>query len=158
MRFAILVKANADSEAGILASKQHMTAMHAYNEELVRAGIMAAAEGLQASSKGARVIFSGHDDDGMSSSTGVGVSTSTVVQGPFDQDAPEHLVAGFWVLKSLRSLEEAVGWARKCPGFGKGAVLEVRRVFEAEDVDDGSVEAEELRAREAELREKAAAN
>ncbi|KAI9880022.1 MAG: hypothetical protein M1830_005941 [Pleopsidium flavum] len=119
---------------------------------------MATAVELQVSSEGPRVIFFGDDDAGTSSSTGLGVSSSTVIQSPFDQDASEHLVAGFWVLKDLTSLEEAVGWARKCSGFGKGAVLEVMRVLETDDVDDASVETKELRAREEELREKAAAS
>ncbi|MCJ1365177.1 hypothetical protein MMC16_004297 [Acarospora aff. strigata] len=157
MRFAILLKATATSEAGIMPSKDSLAAMTAYNEELVNGGYLEAGEGLQPSSRGARVVFSG--DDGSSSRAGTEErtgSSTTVVHGPFDQDAPDRLVAGFWLLKNLCSLDEAVGLVRRCPSMGEEMTVEVRPVHECEDFDDGSVEAGRLREREEELRQKVA--
>jgi hypothetical protein len=114
MRFMILVKANADSEAGVLPSEQELAEMGRYNEELVRAGVLLAGEGLHPTSSGARVRFSG--------------SERTVVDGPFAETG--ELLAGFWLIQ-VRSREEALEWVRRIP-FREGEV-EVRRVFEAAD-------------------------
>jgi hypothetical protein len=114
MRFMILVKANADSEAGVLPSEQELAEMGRYNEELVRAGVLLAGEGLHPTSSGARVRFSGGE--------------RTVVDGPFTET--EELLAGFWLIQ-VRSREEAIEWARRIP-FREGEV-EIRQVFEAAD-------------------------
>jgi hypothetical protein len=114
MRFMILVKANADSEAGVLPTEQELTEMGRYNEELVRAGVLLAGEGLHPSSNGARVRFSGGE--------------RTVVDGPFAET--KELLAGFWLIQ-VRSREEALEWVRRIP-FQEGEV-EVRQVFEAAD-------------------------
>jgi hypothetical protein len=117
MRFLVMVKATPDSEAGKLPSTELLTAMGRYNEELVKAGILLAAEGLQPSSKGARIKFSGHK--------------RSVVDGPFTES--KELVAGFW-LWQCRSREEAIEWAKRCPNpTGEEGELEIRQVFEAED-------------------------
>jgi len=119
MRFMLLVKANADSEAGVMPSKELVEAMGAYNGEMVRAGVMLAGEGLQPSSKGARVRFSG--------------GKRTVIDGPFTET--KELIAGWWLIQ-VKSLEEAIEWARRCPapmGEGVEAEIEVRQVFETED-------------------------
>ena len=117
MRFLVMVKANADSEAGKLPSTELLTAMGKYNEELVKAGILLAAEGLQPSSKGARIRFSG--------------SKRSVVDGPFTES--KELVAGFW-LWQVRSREEAIEWAKRCPNpTGEDGEIEIRQVFEADD-------------------------
>jgi hypothetical protein len=119
MRFMLLVKANADSEAGVMPSKELVAAMGAFNGEMVRAGVMLAGEGLQASSKGARVRFSG--------------GKRTVIDGPFTET--KELIAGWWLIQ-VKSLEEAIEWARRCPapmGEGVEAEIEVRQVFETED-------------------------
>src|SRR5437667_7885373 len=115
MRFMVMVKATKDSEAGIFppGSKELFAAMGAYNEELVKAGVMLAAEGLQPSSKGARVKFSG--------------GKMTVTDGPFTE--AKELIAGFW-LWQVKSKEEALEWLKRSP-FGEGAELEIRQVFEA---------------------------
>src|SRR5260370_3218212 len=115
MRVMVIVKANKDSEAGILPSTEILTKMGKYNEELVKAGVMLAGEGLQASSKGKRVRFSGEKP--------------TVIDGPFTET--KELIAGFW-LWQVRSMEEAVEWLKRSP-FGGGAEVEIRQVFEAED-------------------------
>jgi hypothetical protein len=115
MRFMVLVKGNKDSEAGVLPSPELMTAMGKFNEELVKAGVMLAAEGLQPSSKGARVRFAG--------------GGTTVSNGPFPGD-PESLVAGFW-LWQVASKEEAIRWIRQAPF--QDTEIEIRQVFEAED-------------------------
>jgi hypothetical protein len=133
MRFMILVKADKDSEAGILPSTELLAAMGKFNEELVKAGVMLAGEGLQPSSKGSRVTFSG--------------SKRTVVDGPFAET--KELVAGFW-LWQVRSREEAIEWAKRAP-MPEGSVLEIRQVFEAEDFGDQLTP--ELRAQEERLRE-----
>ncbi len=114
MRFMILVKANADSEAGTLPSTEELAEMGRYNEELVKAGVMLAGEGLHSSSKGARVKFSG--------------SERTVVDGPFAET--KELLAGFWLIQ-VKSREEAVEWVRRIP-FREGEV-EIRQVAEAAD-------------------------
>ena len=117
MRFMVMVKANKDSEAGVLPSEELLTAMGKFNEELMKAGVLLAAEGLQASSKGARIKFSG--------------SKRTVVDGPFAE--AKELIAGFW-LWQCRSREEAIEWAKRCPNpTGEESELEIRQVFEADD-------------------------
>ncbi|MEZ0333419.1 MAG: YciI family protein, partial [Gemmatimonadales bacterium] len=120
MRFMILVKADKNSEAGVLPDKKLLTDMGKYNEELVKAGVLLAAEGLQASSKGARVKFSG--------------SKRTVVDGPFAET--KELIAGFWLIQ-VKSKEEAIEWVKRVPFSGDTeAVIEIRQVFEAEDFGD----------------------
>src|SRR5881275_2210745 len=115
MRFMVMVKATPESEAGALPDEKLLTAMGKYNEELVKAGIMLAGEGLQPSSKGARVRFSG--------------SKRTVVDGPFAET--KELIAGFWILQT-RSKEEAVEWVKRCPNpTGEDAEIEIRQIFEA---------------------------
>ena len=117
MRFMIIVKATKDSEAGALPSEELLTAMGKYNEELAKAGILLAGEGLQPSSKGARVQFSG--------------PKRTVVDGPFAET--KELVAGFWMWK-VKSKEEAIEWVKRCPNPMPGdSEIEIRQVFEAED-------------------------
>jgi hypothetical protein len=117
MRFMVMVKATQDSENGVLPSEELLTAMGKYNEELAKAGIMQAGEGLQPSSKGARVRFSG--------------SKRTVVDGPFAET--KELVAGFWLWK-VKSKEEAIEWVKRCPNPMPGdSEIEIRQVFEAED-------------------------
>ncbi len=115
MRFMVIVKASKDSEAGVLPSKELLTEMGKFNEELVKAGVMLAGEGLQSSSKGARVKFSG--------------GKSTVTNGPFPET--NDLVAGFWIWK-VKSKEEAIEWLKRGP-FVDGAELEIRQIFEVED-------------------------
>src|SRR3989475_2798868 len=114
MRFMVLVKANKDSEAGVLPDEKALTAMGKFNEELAKAGVLLAAEGLQASSKGARVRFSG--------------TKRTVIDGPFAET--KELIAGFW-LWQVKSLNEAIEWLKRAP-FQEGEV-EIRQVFEADD-------------------------
>lgn len=114
MRFMMIVKANKDSEAGMLPTEQQLAEMGKYNEELVKAGVLLAGEGLQASAKGARVRFSG--------------SKRTVIDGPFTET--KELIAGFWLIQ-VRSKEEAIEWARRVP-FEDGEI-EIRQVFELED-------------------------
>jgi hypothetical protein len=118
MRFMILVKANEDSEAGAMPSEEVLTEMNRYNEELVKAGVMLAGEGLHPSSKGARVRFSGAE--------------RTVTDGPFAET--KELIAGFWLIQA-KSREEAIGWVKRAP-FDGGAEIEVRQVFEAADFGD----------------------
>ena len=120
MRFMVMVRANKDTEAGVMPSEELLTAMGKYNEELVKAGIMLAGEGLHPSSKGARVRFS--------------KGKTTVIDGPFAES--KELIAGFW-LWQVRSKEEAIEWARRCPNpTGEESVLELRQVFEAEEFGD----------------------
>jgi hypothetical protein len=135
MRVMVIVKANKDSEAGILPKRDLLEKMGKYNEELVKAGVMLAGEGLQASSKGKRVKFSG--------------DKRTVTDGPFTET--KELIAGFW-LWQVRSMEEAVEWLKRAP-FDSGDELEIRRVFEAEDF--GAEFTPELREQEARLRQQA---
>ena len=127
MRFMVMVKASAESEAGVMPSEQLLAEMGKFNEELVKAGVMLAGEGLQPSSKGARVRFSG--------------SKRTVIDGPFAQT--KELVAGFWLLQ-VKSREEAIAWARRAP-MQDGEELEVRQVFDAADFPADSVSEEHLR-------------
>ena len=137
MRFMVLVKANKDSEAGVLPDRKLLAEMGKFNEELVKAGVMLAGEGLQPSSKGARVRFSGGE--------------RTVIDGPFAET--KELVAGFW-LWQVRSKEEAIEWLKRAP-FKDGEVVEIRQVFEAEDF--GAELTPELRAQEERLRAQVAA-
>jgi hypothetical protein len=137
MRFMVLVKADKNSEAGVLPDEKLLTAMGKYNEELVKAGVMLAGEGLQPSSKGARVRFSGEQ--------------RTVTDGPFTES--KELVAGFW-LWQVRSKEEAIEWLKRAP-FGGGTEVEIRQVFEAEDF--GAEFTPELRKQEERIRAKIAA-
>jgi hypothetical protein len=135
MRFMVIVKATKDSEAGIMPSMELLTAMGNYNEELVKAGIMQAGEGLQPSSKGARVKFSGEK--------------RTVTDGPFAET--KELIAGFWMWK-CKSLAEAIEWVKKCPNPMPGeSEIEIRQVFENEDF--GEEFTPELREQEDRLRE-----
>ena len=115
MRFMVLVKATKESEAGVLPDQKLLTEMGKYNDELVKAGIMLAAEGLHASSRGARVRFDG--------------ATRTVTDGPFAET--KELIAGFW-LWQVRSKEEAIEWLKRAP-FDGGTEVEIRQVFEADD-------------------------
>ncbi len=136
-RFMVIVKATAESEAGRLPTEQELTEMGAYNEELTRNGIMLAGEGLQPSSKGARIRY----DKG----------STTVIDGPFTE--AKELVAGFWILQT-RSLEETIEWLKRAP-FQEGEV-EIRQIFEADDF--GEAFTPELRAQEERLRAEAEKN
>ena len=139
MRVMILLKANEDTEAGVMPSEQLLTEMGAYNEELVKAGVMLAGEGLHPSSKGARVRFSG--------------SERSVTDGPFTE--AKELIAGFW-LWQVKSMDEAIEWVKRCPSPHEGdAEIEIRRVFEAEDFGDALTP--ELREQEERLRAQSAA-
>lgn len=134
MRFMILMKADKNSEAGVMPSKQLLTEMGKYNEELVNAGVMLAGEGLHPSSKGARVRFSG--------------GKQAVIDGPFA--GANDLIAGFW-LWQVKSKAEAVQWVKRCPiPRGGEAEVEIRQVFEAEDF--GAEFTPELRQQEERLR------
>ena len=134
MRFIVLVKANKDTEAGVMPSEKLLAEMGNYNEELVKAGIMQAGEGLHPSSKGARIKFKGNK--------------RTVVNGPFPET--NQLVAGYWLWK-VKSREEAIEWAKRCPNpTGEESELELRQVFEAEDF--GAEFTPELREQEDKLR------
>ena len=133
MRFLVMVKASADSEAGKMPSTELLTAMGKYNEELVKAGVMLAGEGLQPSSKGARIKISGNK--------------RSVIDGPFAET--KELIAGFW-LWQCRSREEAIEWAKRCPNpTGEDGELEIRQVFEADDF--GAEFTPELREQERRL-------
>ena len=132
MRFMVIVKATQDSEAGVLPSEELLTRMGKFNEELVKAGMMLAGEGLQASSKGARIRFSG--------------SKRTVTDGPFSET--KELIAGFWLLQA-KSKAEVIEWMRRAP-MEDGDELEIRQVFEAEDF--GPAFTPEEREREERLR------
>jgi hypothetical protein len=135
----IMVKANKDTEAGVLPSEQLLTEMGKYNEELVKAGVMLAGEGLQPSSKGARVKFSG--------------AKRTVIDGPFAE--VKELIAGFWLI-DVKSKEEAIEWVKRIPNpTGEESEIEIRQVFEAEDF--GPALTPELREQEARLRAQTAA-
>jgi hypothetical protein len=138
MRVMVLVKATKESEAGQMPSQQLLTDMTKFNEELVKAGIMLAGEGLQPSTKGARVKFNG--------------AKRTVVDGPFAET--KELVAGFWIWE-VKSLAEAVEWVKRCPNPMEGeSEIEIRQVFESEDFGDELTP--ELREREKRLREQTA--
>jgi hypothetical protein len=140
MRVLVIVKANKDTEAGVMPSEALLAEMTAYNEKLVKAGIMVSGEGLHPSSKGKRIRFSG--------------DKRTVVDGPFAE--VKELIAGFWVW-NVNSMEEAVEWARQCPNpTGEDSVLEIRPFFETEDFGDALTP--ELRAKEEKLRAEAEKN
>ena len=135
MKFMILVKANQQTEAGVMPSEQLLREMGNYNEELVKAGVMRSGEGLHPTSKGARVRFSGNQ--------------RSVVNGPFP--ASKDLVAGFWIWET-KSLEEAIEWVKRCPNpTGEESEIEIRQIFAAEDF--GAEFTPELQAQEARLRE-----
>src|SRR3979411_268064 len=136
MRFMIMVKATKDSEAGVMPDEKLLTDMGKFNEELVKAGVMLAGEGLHPSSKGARVRFSG--------------AKRSVIDGPFAET--KELVAGFWIWQ-VRSKEEAIEWLKRAPF--EDTEVEIRQVFEAEDFGDEFTP--ELREQEARLREQVAA-
>jgi hypothetical protein len=139
MKFMLIVKADARSEAGVLPDAALLNAMGAYNEELVRAGVLLAAEGLQASAKGARVYFDGRG--------------RRVEDGPFAHT--DELIAGFWLIQA-RSLDEAIEWVKRVPSLdGAPAQIEIRQVFDAADFGDAV--SPELRAAEQRLREQVAA-
>ena len=139
MRFMIIIKANKDTEAGVMPSEQLLTDMGKFNEELVKDGVMLAGEGLQPSSKGARVKFSG--------------TNRTVIDGPFTET--KELVAGFWIWQ-VKSKEEAIEWVKRCPNpTGDEAEIEIRQIFEAEDF--GAEFTPELQEQEARLRAQLAA-
>ena len=139
MRFMVMIRANQDTEAGVMPSEQLLAEMGKFNEELVNAGVMLAGEGLQPSSKGARVRFSG--------------DKRIVIDGPFTET--KELIAGFW-LWEVGSLEEAIEWAKRCPNPLEGeSEIEIRQVFEAEDFGDAFTP--ELREQEERLRAQAAA-
>ena len=134
MRFMVIVKATADSEAGVMPSEQLLAEMGRYNEELVKAGVMQAGEGLHPSAKGARVRFSGKD--------------RRVIDGPFAET--KELIAGFWLWKCA-SLQEAIQWVKRCPNPMPGdSEIEIRQVFEADDF--GEAFTPELREQEERLR------
>ncbi|HXE58247.1 MAG TPA: YciI family protein [Gemmatimonadales bacterium] len=135
MRVMVIVKATKNSEAGVMPSEQLFAEMGKYNEELVKAGVMLAGEGLHPSSKGKRVVFSG--------------GKKTVVDGPFAET--KELVAGFW-LWQVKSMDEALEWVKRCPDPmpGEESVIEIRPVFEAEDF--GPAFTDELRQQEERLR------
>jgi hypothetical protein len=138
MRFMVIVKACKDSEAGVMPSQQLLTEMGKFNEELAKAGVLLAGEGLQPSSKGARVRFSG--------------AKRTVVDGPFAET--KELIAGFWLWK-VKSKAEAIEWVKRCPNpNNEETEIEIRQVFEAEDF--GAEFTPELREQEERLRAQAA--
>ena len=134
MRFMVIVKASKDSEAGVMPSTELLAAMGKFNEELVKAGIMLAAEGLHPSSKGARVRFAG--------------KSRMVIDGPFAET--KELIAGFWLWK-VSSFQEAIDWVNRCPNpHEEECEVEIRPVFEIEDFGDAATP--EVREREARLR------
>jgi hypothetical protein len=138
MRFMMIVKASKDSEAGVLPSRELIEAMGKFNEEMVKAGVLLAGEGLQASSQGARVRFSG--------------GKPTVIDGPFAET--KELIAGFWLIQ-VKSKDEAIQWAMRCPaphGENQEGEIEIRQVFEASDFPPEILSPEEA-SREQALRE-----
>ncbi len=137
MRFMVIVKADKESEAGILPSQEILAAMSKFNEELVKAGVMLAGEGLHASSKGARVKFTGKQ--------------LIVTDGPFAET--KELIAGFWMWK-VKSKQEAIEWLKRAP-FDNGAEVEIRQVFELEDLAPSDPTGE-VRASEGRLRQQVA--
>ena len=141
MRFMVMVKANEDSEAGVMPTEQLLAEMGAYNEELVKAGVLLAGEGLHPSSKGARVRFSG--------------DKRTVIDGPFAET--KELVAGFWLMQT-KTQEEVIEWVKRCPNpmpVGDSEI-EIRQIFEAEDF--GAEFTPELREQEDRIRAQAEKN
>ena len=141
MRFMVLVKADKNSEAGVLPSAELLTEMGKYNEQLIKAGVMLAGEGLHPSSRGARVRFSG--------------SKRTVIDGPFAET--KELVAGFWLIQA-KSKEEAIEWVKRAPNPmpGTESEIEIRQVFEAEDFGDLAKQVPEVFEKEKEFRDAAA--
>jgi len=140
MRFMVLVKANEDSEAGVMPTEEQLAEMGRFNEEMVKAGVMLAGEGLHPTSKGARVKFSG--------------SERTVTDGPFTET--KELVAGYWLIQ-VKSREEAIEWIKRCPNPHDGeSEIEIRQVFEAEDF--GEEFTPELREQEERIRAQAEDN
>ena len=134
MRFMVMVKANKTTEAGVLPDEKMLTEMGRYNEELAKAGVMLAGEGLHPSSKGARVRFAG--------------TRRTVIDGPFSES--KELIAGFWLIQ-VKSKEEAIEWVKRCPNpTGEEGEIEIRQVFEADDF--GEAFTPELRQAEERLR------
>jgi hypothetical protein len=134
MRVMVIIKANEDSEAGVMPSEQLLTEMGAFNEELVKAGVMLDGDGLKPSSEGARVRFSG--------------SERTVIDGPFVET--KELIAGYWIWQ-VESLDEAIEWVKRCPNpMGVESEIEIRPIFEAEDF--GEEFTPELREQEERLR------
>ena len=138
MRFMVIVKANKDSEAGVMPSEEILSEMTKFNEQLVKAGVMLAGEGLHPSSKGKRIRFEGK-------------TKKTVIDGPFAET--KELIAGFWLIQA-KSMAEAVEWMKKSP-FQEGEI-EIRQVFE--DADFGEEFTPELREKEARIRQQAAKN
>ena len=141
MKFMIMVRATSDSEAGVPPTEELFAEMTRYNEELVKAGVLLAAEGLQPSSKGARVKFSG--------------SKRTVIDGPFAET--KELIAGFWLIQ-VKSREEAIEWVKRCPNPmpDQDGEIEIRQIFEADDF--GEALTPELREREQRMAEQIAQN
>jgi hypothetical protein len=140
MRFMVMVKATKESEAGEMPSEQLLTEMMRYNEELVKAGVLLAGEGLHPSSKGVRVRFNGKE--------------RKVIDGPFTET--KELVAGFWLMQ-VRSKEEVIEWVRRCPNPMEGeSEIEIRQIFEADDFGDALTP--ELRAQEERLRKESLKN
>jgi hypothetical protein len=137
MRFMVMVPASHESEAGVLPDEKILAEMGKFNEEMVKAGVLLAGEGLQATSKGARLKFSG--------------GKTTVIDGPFAES--KELIAGFWLIQ-VKSKEEAIAWMKRAP-FGDGVVLEIRQVFENEDLAPNLTP--ELRRQEERLRAQVAA-
>ena len=137
MKFMVIVKASAESEAGVMPSQQLLTEMGAFNASLVQAGVLLAGEGLHPSSKGVRVRFSGKE--------------RTVIDGPFAET--KELIAGFWLLQ-VKSKEEAIEWIKRAP-FDGGTEIEIRKIFEPEDF--GAALTPELREQEERLRAQSAA-
>jgi hypothetical protein len=142
MRFMILVKASKDSEAGALPSAELLTAMGNYNEQLIKAGVMLAGEGLMSSAKGARVRFSG--------------SKRTVIDGPFAET--KELIAGYWIFE-VKSREEAIEWVKRAPNPmpGTESEIEIRQIFEVEDFGDLAQQVPEVFEKERQFREADAA-
>jgi hypothetical protein len=137
MRFMVIVRADKNTEAGVMPSEELLTAMGNYNEELVTAGVLLAGEGLHPSSKGARVRFSGEN--------------RTVIDGPFAET--KELIAGYWIFQ-VKSLKEAIEWVKRCPNPLEGeSEIEIRQIFEAEDF--GAEFTPELRAQEERIRAQA---
>ncbi len=141
MRFMVMVKATRNSEAGVMPSQELLTEMGKFNEELAKAGVLVAGEGLHPSAKGARIRFDG--------------DKRTVIDGPFAET--KELVAGFWILQT-KSLDECIEWVKRCPSPmpGETSEIEIRQIFEAADF--GEAFTPELRERERKVFERAAAN
>ncbi|MHB9796438.1 YciI family protein [Pseudomonas sp. MT3] len=138
MRFMVIVKATAESEAGVMPKEELLAAMGAYNEELAKAGVMLAGEGLQPSIKGARIRFDG--------------ASRTVIDGPFAET--KELIAGYWIFQ-VASLQECIDWVKRCPNPFEGpSEIEIRQIFEAEDF--GAEFTPELREQEERIREQIA--